>query len=260
MLGKLEGYQIKTIFKYMAKKEGFGLAESSALQKEEQQRIVLEALKSKGNVFGIYKKCELQACYVFERTTMMEDEISYPKYDLNKDNAWDFVTGHDVEEAFESEENVEVTPEKEGVLKDIIDDMEEMGKELEDELNESMDLLFDKKKENKQASKPVAVIRLKAVYNHSVPEDILEEFEKAILKEFKELLMLNDVKAIFWNEKMLVQKQVKVGTMGYVNALPMGLGVGVAIGVALDNIALGMCLGMLWGLAFGTIFTSAGKN
>ena len=104
------------------------------------------------------------------------------------------------------------------------------------------------------------VKRSTKIVRFGISAEILEVFEKEILKEFKELLMLGDVKAVLWNEKMLVQKQVQIGNTGYINALPLGLCAGVAIGTALDNLALGICIGMLWGLAFGTIFTSREKK
>lgn len=226
MLKTIEGYGIDKISKRRVKKDGFGLAEASTIEKERQQNVVLQALEKKGYVFGIYKQKELKACYVFERDTILEDEISYPKYDLNMENAWDFVTGHDIEETIQNGED-------------------SVAGETSKEADES---------------KPVKVVRLKEVFNSSVPTEMIELFEKEMVKIFKEELLLGDVKAIIWNERMLVQKQVKLGSMGYVNALPLGLCFGVAIGTALDNIALGICLGMLWGLTFGTIFTSAGKK
>jgi len=243
MLGKMKDYQIKTIFKFIAKKEGFGLAESTAVQKEEQQGTVLEALKNGGNVFGIYKKKELQACYVFERAKVMENEIPYPKYDLNKENAWDFITGHDVQEP---EAPVEESEEETGFFGELKEDLDEMIDSVADTDEE----------EDDQKNKEVTVLRLKEVYNHTVPAEVLEEFEKAILTEFKELILLDEVKAIIWNERILVPKKVKVGGLGYINALPLGMMIGVAFGVAIDNIALGISLGMLWGIAFGSLFTT----
>lgn len=242
MLKELEGYQIKTIFKFMAKKEGFGLAECGTAKKEEQQRTVLEALKNGGNVFGIYKKEELQACYVFEKTRVAESEIPYPKYDLNKENAWDFIIGHDVPESQEDESEADV-------FNDIAKDLEEMGKMLSE-------LEIKDEKDDKQ----VSILRLKEMYNASVPAAVLEQFEKAIITEFKELIVISEVKAIIWNEKILVPKKVKVAGSGYINAISLGICIGVGLGIALDNIVLGILLGILWGLAFGSAFTSIGNK
>ena len=243
MLGKVKDYQIKTIFKFMAKKEGFGLTDSTTAEKEEQQRIILEVLKNGGYAFGIYKKKELKACYIFEKTKAIESELPYPKYDLNKENAWDFITGHDVREA---EKTVEEAEAETGIFSELKEDLDEM-----------IDSVVDVDVEEEQKNKEVTVLRLKEVYNHTVPTEALEEFEKAILTEFKELILLDEIKAILWNERILIPKKVKVGSLGYINALPMGMMFGVAVGVAIDNIALGLALGMLWGVAFGSIFTSA---
>ena len=217
MLGKVKGYQIKTIFKSMAKKEGFGLAETIDMERQEQQREVLSVLKDGGHAFGIYnKKKELMACYVFRKEKVTESEIPYPKYDINKENAWDFVTGHELKE------------------------MVEWEKELSD--------------------KQVSIYRLAKVYNKSVPTDVLEEFEKAIITEFKELVMLDEVKAVIWNDKILTAKRVKVGADRYISAIPLGMGVGLLFGVVFDNIPIGLCFGVAWGLIFGVIFTATGRN
>jgi len=185
MLGKMKDYQIKTIFKFIAKKEGFGLAESTAVQKEEQQGTVLEALKNGGNVFGIYKKKELQACYVFERAKVMENEIPYPKYDLNKENAWDFITGHDVQEP---EAPVEESEEETGFFGELKEDLDEMIDSVADTDEE----------EDDQKNKEVTVLRLKEVYNHTVPAEVLEEFEKNGLSEkvWQYFIAVPDIKSV----------------------------------------------------------------
>ena len=216
MLGKVKGYQIKTIFKPMAKKDGFGLTETNDMERQEQQREVLSVLKDGGHAFGIYKKKELMACYVFRKEKVTESEIPYPKYDINKENAWDFVTGHELKE------------------------MVEWEKELSD--------------------KQVSIYRLAKVYNKSVPTDVLEEFEKAIITEFKELVMLDEVKAVIWNDKILTAKRVKVGADRYISAIPLGMSVGLLFGVVFDNIPIGLCFGVAWGLIFGVIFTATGRN
>ena len=257
MLKKLEGYQIKTIFKFMAKKDGFGLAECSAIQKEKQQETVLAVLKGKGRVYGIYRGKALMACYLFERAKVMDSEIPYPKYDLNKENAWDFITGHEVEEADQSgKDAVSNETEGKGILYDIADELEndEILNDIKKDIEEMVDLVIDKKEDS--TDKEVTVYRLTDIYNQSVPADVLEEFEKAILAELKELVVMDEVKAVIWNEKILTQKKVNAGTLGYVNAIPLGMSIGVMFGVVFDNLALGICLGMLWGVVFGTVFAS----
>lgn len=221
MLGKIEEYQIKTIDKYMAKKKAFGLSDSSFMEMEVQQEEVLSALKGHGTVFGIYSKKELRALYIFEKVKVKEDEIPYPKYDINKENAWDFLMGREVQQT------------EEGAMpQDVAEDKERM----------------------------VWIYRLTRVYNRKVPNHIIEQFEKAIVKEFKELLFFDEVKAVIWNEKILTAKRVKMGADKYVSVLPLGISIGMMFGVALDNIALGLCFGVAWGLIFGMAFTTVGRK
>ena len=221
MMGKIEGYQIKTLHKNVAKKKNFGISDSSFIEMEEQQNTVLSALKKNGYVFGIYEKKELKACYVFEKVKVREDEIPYPKYDIDQNNAWDFITGHEILEAEESQ-----------VLEKMVEG----------------------------DSKEVWIYRLIRVYNKMVPAHIIEQFEKAIVKEFKELLFFDEVKAVIWNEKILAAKRVKVGADKYVSVLPLGISIGMLFGVALDNIGIGLCFGVAWGLIFGMVFTTAGRK
>lgn len=188
MLGKKNGYQMKTIFKFMAKKDGFGLADSEDIEKQEQQETVLSILNGGGRAFGIYKKKELMTCYLFEKVKVSEAEIPYPKYDINKESSV--------------------------IVQELREDIEK----------------------------------------------VVEEFEKAMVAELKELIMLDEVKAVIWNEKILTAKQVKVGADRYVSAIPLGISVGMLFGVILDNIALGICFGVMWGLVFGMIFTATGSK
>ena len=195
MLKKLEGYQIKTIFKYMAKKDGFGLAECSTIEKEKQQEEILSVLKKKGKAFGIYRKKELAACYLFEKVKVLESEIPYPKYDINKENVWNFITGHEVEETKE----------------DVADESENLNDTTEDAADAN-DSLNDSKADEKKATadKEVYVYRLAKIYNQSVPAEVAEEFEKAILAEFKELIAMDEVKAVLWTEKILAAKRERL--------------------------------------------------
>lgn len=88
----------------------------------------------------------------------------------------------------------------------------------------------------------------------------MEQFEKAIITEFKERLIFEEVKAVIWNDKILTAKKVKIGSYGYASALPLGISIGMLFGLALDNIALGVCFGAAWALLFGTAFRTAGKK
>ena len=221
MLGKVEGYQLKTVFKYMVRKKEFDLPDCSFIEMEELREAVLLALKGNGRAFGIYSKKELRALYVFEKVKVKEDEITYPKYDINQENAWDFITGREIEEV------------------------------------EDCTMVQEPGDGNK---KQVWIYRLTKVYNKTVPNHVLEYFEKAIVKEFKELLFFDEVKAVIWNEKILTAKQVRVGADRYMSAIPLGISIGMLFGVALDNIALGLCFGVAWGLIFGMAFTTTGKK
>ena len=67
MAGFMKGYDIKTISKKKLDKDGFGVGLSEAVAIEQLKAEILEVLENEGFVYGLYKKKEMVACYMFER-------------------------------------------------------------------------------------------------------------------------------------------------------------------------------------------------
>ncbi len=204
MFGYIKGHEIKTISKRRALKEDFG----SEIRREK----VLKAIAEKGKAFGLYKKKELVACYVFERQKVKESDVPYPRYDLSKDNVWEFVTNKNLEG------NVDVS--------EIV-----------------------------ASDKEVYMYYLTEQYIKNLDEEIKEQFEKDLLVEFKELLFMEEVGAVVWNDRILAPKMIKVGKTGYISALPLGFSIGMLFGIVFDELAIGVALGVAWAMAFGLLFS-----
>jgi len=204
MFGYIKGHEIKNISKRKALKEDFG----SEIRREK----VLRAIEEKGKVFGLYKKKELVACYVFERQKVKESDVPYQRYDLSMDNIWEFVTNKNLEG------NVDVS-------------------------------------EVAVSDKEVYMYYLTEQYTKNLAEEIKEQFEKDLLVEFKELLFVEEVGAVVWNDRVLTPKMIKVGKKGYISALPLGLSIGMLFGIVFDELAIGLALGLAWAMAFGLLFS-----
>ena len=92
----------------------------------------------------------------------------------------------------------------------------------------------------------VIIFRLSEKYISPQHANVMQEFEKVLISELKEYIVLSEVKAVIWEENMLVATQVKAGALGSVGGLAVGMLFGMIIGISLDNIGLGIALGMLW--------------
>ncbi len=244
LIDAIKGYQICEIFKRRARKENFGDGLAEIVPRGILQEEVLNVLKGKGRVFGLYSKKDklLKACYIMERVTVKSSEIPYQKIRINKDNVWEFVKTGTVKE------------EKDEERKSSNEELE--GASRQETIQEIM-----------EEEKVITVYKLTRQYCNGVEEEVLLNFEKFILEEIKEAIAMNQIdaqfmgndapEAIIWKDKALRPSKVKAGSYGYLNAIPLGIGVGAALGIALDNILLGMCLGFLWAVVFGTAFTTS---
>lgn len=254
VLDCMEGYQVREISKRRAEKEYFGNGLEGIVAKEKLREEVLKALRGKGRVFDLYSKKEKKtvACYIFEKQQVKSSEVPYQKIQLTKDNLWEFIKTGRVEEAKVSGED---------------NNSEEYNNA---EANYSEKSYSEKMETGQEEDKDILVYSLTGQYNIGLPEDTIKIFEKCILAELKEDVIANQMdsaflgtdtpEAIIWNNATLRPSKVKVGSFGYINALPLGLGTGVALGVALDNIALGICFGFLWAMIFGMAFTKSGTG
>lgn len=67
MIGYVKGYNISNITEKKANKKDFGAGIDSVVAIEELRENILNVLKDKGKVYGLYKKKELVACYIFKK-------------------------------------------------------------------------------------------------------------------------------------------------------------------------------------------------
>ncbi len=246
LIGLVKGYQVGEISKRKAGKANFGEGLENVISKEELQREALEALQGKGRVFALYSQKDklLKACYILERVRMNSGEIPYQRVRIDAENLWEFVTTGTVSD----EED-----------KDIVG-----GKAAWEQ--ESLNLENSEESHNGVEDKEIWVYKLTSSYSECVEDEAIHNFEKAILQELKEAVVSAQIdaafsgenlpEAIIWKDKTLRTSKIKAGSYGYVNALPIGLGIGTALGVTLDNIAMGICLGLLWSVVFGVQFTT----
>ena len=216
MLGHMKGYEIKSISKRRANKEDFGSSLSQVVAQDTLKEEVLGALETKGKVYGLFKEKELAAIYIFEKIKTKESEIPYLKLNVNKDNILEFITKGTADEVGEEE-------------------VKEAASVNDKETN---------------------VYRFVGKYSQPTDEKVIEDFEKMIKAELKEMILWGEVTAVIWGEDVLVIKKIKTEGKGFVSAIPLGMGFGLAIGIALKNVGLGIALGMLWTMAFGTSFSS----
>lgn len=217
MFGYIKGYDISDISKRKAKKEGFGLSLNSIVSNEVLRNDVLEAIKNGGKVYGLYKKKEMIACYVFTKEKVDSAEINQPTIDLNKENMSKIIQGKTDEVSTENSNEV---------LKD----------------------------------KETTVLKLSGKYILPQHADVTQEFEKTLLAELKEYVVMGEIKAVIWEENILVATQIKVGALGTISGIGFGISIGFLFGLIFDNIAIGICLGMLWAMSFGTLFRTINSN
>lgn len=227
MLECMKGYEIRTISKRKASKENFGTALNGVISQETLRGEVLKALEGKGKVFGLYSKKEKEFAACY---IFEKDKVKSSEVPYQKIK----LTKENVWEFIK-------TGTAEGA---------ENGSE-EDEGKEDKDIF---------------IYRLTGQYSIGLPEDVIQIFEKWVIANLKEYIMVehDDAKffkvpeAIIWNDTMLRPSRVSIGSSGYISAVPLGIGVGAALGVVLDSPVLGISLGFLWAIVFGMAFTTSG--
>lgn len=218
MVGYIKGYNISNISKNKANKKGFGVGMDSVVSLEILRTNILDALKDGGKVYGLYKKKELVACYIFKKEKTASSELTQPAViNLTEENLSKIVQGK-IDEV-STEENSEILKNEE-----------------------------------------ITVFRFSEKYVSPQHTEVINQFEKAILSEIKEHILFGEVKAVIWEENILVSTQINAGSLGSINGLAIGIAMGFMFGVVFDNLAIGISLGMIWALAFGTLFKSTGTQ
>lgn len=218
MIGYIKGYNISNITKNKANKKGFGVGIESVVSLEILRTNVLDALKDGGKVYGLYKKKELVACYIFKKEKTASSELTQPAViNLTEDN-----------------------------LSKIV-----QGKIDEVSTKDSSEILKNEE---------ITVFRFSEKYVSPQHAEVTNKFEKAILGELKEYILFGEVKAVIWEENILVSTQINAGSLGSINGLAIGIAMGFMFGVVFDNIAIGISLGMIWAISFGTLFRTINSN
>ncbi|MEE1076361.1 MAG: hypothetical protein UHY68_03745 [Acutalibacteraceae bacterium] len=218
MIGYVKGYNISNITKNKANKKGFGVGMESVVSLEILRTNILDALKDGGRVYGLYKKKELVACYIFKKEKTASSELTKPAViSLTEDNLSKIVQGK-IDEV-STEESSEVLKAEE-----------------------------------------ITVFRFSEKYVSPQHTEVKNQFEKAILSEIKEYILFGEVKAVIWEENILVSTQINAGSLGSINGIIIGIAMGFMFGMVLENTAIGISLGMIWALAFSTMFKATGAT
>lgn len=89
-----------------------------------------------------------------------------------------------------------------------------------------------------------------SIQTKDIAKESIEEFEKAILEELKEKVLLEEISKVEWNDNIIEPRQFS-NFSG--SALAIGISLGVTYGIIFDNIGLGLLFGIAFGLCFGVV-------
>lgn len=222
MTGSIKGYNISKISKRKILKGLSCDALNALIDSEALEEQCLKALQTGGKVYGLYKKKELTALYILTNEKIGKSQINQPEINLTKDNIVDFILKGSDKEASSWSDKVE--------------------------------------KEDAENEKAVSVYRLTQKYVIPECENVMAEFEKAILLELKEQVLFGEVYGVIWNDKVLVPRRINAGWLGSFSGLGFGIAMGISFGMIFKNVAIGISLGILWAIVFGTSFTTTTIN
>lgn len=214
IFGTIKGHNIVAVSRKKAEKGNFGTAINSVISEKDLQTEILAALADGGQVYALYQKKEMMACYI-----LIKEMVNLSDYAAR------------VEE--DKQEEKEQTEDK--------------GQKKEKEQEEKQDEQIEEKEQQ------MAYV-LKNIYTTAIPYDIKEQFEKAVLEEVKESTVYQDVKYIAWKDTLLVPKKLKLGNWEIVGGIGTGIALGMLFGIALDNLGIGVALGVAFGYMFATTF------
>ena len=218
MFGYVKGYNISNITKRKAEKEGFGVGLDNVVSPEILRKNVLDALKDGGKVYGLYKKKELVACYVFKKEKTASSEINQPAViSLTKDNLSKIVQGK----------------------------IDEVSTETSNEILKNEE---------------ITVFRFSEKHISPQHTAVTNQFEKAILEELKEYIILGEVKAVVWEENILVATQINAGSLGSISGIGLGVSFGLMFGMVFGDLLMGFMIGIIFAFAFGTLFKTIGTQ
>lgn len=214
IFGTIKGHNIATVSRKKAEKGNFGTAINSVISEKDLQTEILAALADGGQVYALYQKKEMMACYILTKEMV---------------NLSDYAAR--VEEDKQEEE----------------EQTEDKGQKKEKEQEEEQD-------EQKGEQQEQLAFVLKKEYMVASSKEVREQFEKAVLEEVKESTVYQDVKYIAWKDALLVPKKLKLGNWEIAGGIGTGIALGMLFGIALDNLGIGVALGVAFGYMFATTF------
>lgn len=83
-----------------------------------------------------------------------------------------------------------------------------------------------------------------------ITKESIEEFEKAILEELKEKVLLDEISKVEWNDNIIEPRQFSKFSG---SAFAICISLGLMYGIIFDNLGLGLSFGITFGLCFGVV-------
>ena len=83
-----------------------------------------------------------------------------------------------------------------------------------------------------------------------IAKESIEEFEKAILEELKEKVLLEEISKVEWNDNIIEPRQFSKFSG---SAFAICISLGLMYGIIFDNMGLGLLFGIAFGLCFGVV-------
>jgi hypothetical protein len=185
-------------------------------------KSVLDILKSKGRVYGIYQEKELVGIYIYER---LED------FFVNVDNK-------------DSKEKTET--------KFKINNIREFFKMTDADVSAFEDKILGESK---------AIYSLVSHYLSDMAEKYKDEIEKYIVADLKEQIEWGQIAGVLYDEKLIYRRSLEQKGRG-ISGNTLGYGAGFTIGavfgwLVFDSISMGLLWGVCYAAIGGLIFTKS---
>jgi hypothetical protein len=183
---------------------------------------VMDILKSKGRVYGVYQDNELVGIYIYER----------------------------IEDFFVKVENED--SDKKAGTRFQINNIKEFFKMTDDDVVDFEDWFFGESK---------AIYRLVSHYLLALAEEYKDEIEKYIAADLKEQIEWGQIAGVLQDEKLTYRRNLDNNErVAYGNTLGYGAGFAIGVGfgwLVFDSISMGLLWGVCYAAIGGLIFTNA---
>jgi hypothetical protein len=176
--------------------------------------VVLDILKNKGRVYGVYQAKELVGIYIYERIEDFFLKVENENSDGKKDTSFKV---KDVKKFFEM---------------------------TDEDVSDFEDQLWGESK---------AIYRLVSKHLSSAAEEYRDEIEKYIVADLKSQIEWGQIAGALNGEKLIYRRNLDkkgLGAAGY----GLGYGARFTIGVIFGWLAFGsMSMSLMWGVCFGAV-------